>query len=267
MTKLCEPLPKFRREEIQKKLGGELPTPTAQVASKTMPVGKKMTQEKVEDEFSKTLEPAKMAKVEPNQYYQNLLRMIKLLNQNQKSADSLATEFADVLNDEETLALLVKQRQVLTKALTDLIFKGKPLHSQKEQIVQIVELFKELILTEINDGAFVSVESLQEFVQLGLMLTDLQVEQEAGLTSQVLSLAADAVHKEDLPNFLELLRCCVEQPGIIGCQNASSIIQNVYLWLGFKLPDFIAAGMPWTEVEDLRSIGIKYLEATHLFTE
>ena len=46
-----------------------------------MPLGKKAPPaEKVEDEFSKTLEPAKQAKLEPNQYYQNLLRMIKLLN-------------------------------------------------------------------------------------------------------------------------------------------------------------------------------------------
>lgn len=30
LVKVIEPLPKFRREEIQRKLGGELPTPTAQ---------------------------------------------------------------------------------------------------------------------------------------------------------------------------------------------------------------------------------------------
>jgi hypothetical protein len=64
-----------------------------------------------------------------------------------------------------------------------------------------------------------------------------------------------------------MLRDVLEQSAIIGATNAIQIILNVYLWLGLKLQDFIHAGIQFTDIEELRSIGIKYLESTHLFTE
>ena len=40
------------------------------------------------------------------------------------------------------------------------------------------------------------------------------------------------------------------------------IIQNVYLWLGLKIEDFLRSGLGFQDIEELRGIGIKYLEAT-----
>ena len=64
-----------------------------------------------------------------------------------------------------------------------------------------------------------------------------------------------------------MLRDTVETPQVLQGQNAMQVILNVYVWLGLKLPDFVAAQMQFSEIEELRSIGIKYLESTHLFTE
>ena len=48
---------------------------------------------------------------------------------------------------------------------------------------------------------------------------------------------------------------------------AIPIICCVYAWLNLKLGDFVQMGMSHTEMEELRGLGIKYLEETRLFSE
>ena len=40
------------------------------------------------------------------------------------------------------------------------------------------------------------------------------------------------------------------------------IITNVYMWLGLKLNEFIRLGIEFEDIEELRGLGIKYLEST-----
>lgn len=99
------------------------------------------------------------------------------------------------------------------------------------------------------------------------MLTELGVDQDTGATSQILVLALEATHKDDYLNFCEMLRTVIELPSIMQATHAIKIISNVYLWLGLKLNEFVRAGMSYTDIEELRGLGIKYLESTHLFSE
>ena len=48
---------------------------------------------------------------------------------------------------------------------------------------------------------------------------------------------------------------------------AISIVCSVYTWLSLKLGDFVQMGMSHTEMEELRGLGIRYLEETRLFSE
>lgn len=60
--------------------------------------------------------------------------------------------------------------------------------------------------------------------------------------------------------FTEHLRDVVEQPLIIQCPAALQIIEAVYVWLGIRLSDFIAAGMEVSDLEMLRGFGIRFLD-------
>lgn len=67
-------------------------------------------------------------------------------------------------------------------------------------------------------------------------------------------------------DFTEHLRDVVEQPLIIQCPAALSIIEAVYVWLGIRLNDFLVAGMEVPDLEMLRGFGIKFLDGAG-FTE
>ena len=60
--------------------------------------------------------------------------------------------------------------------------------------------------------------------------------------------------------FTEQLRDVVEQPQILQCSAALQIIEAVYVWLGIRLNDFLAAGMQLSDLEMLRGFGIRYLD-------
>ena len=60
--------------------------------------------------------------------------------------------------------------------------------------------------------------------------------------------------------FTEQLREVAEQPIIIQCPAALQIIEAIYVWLGIRLNDFLAAGMSLSDLEMLRGFGIKYLD-------
>lgn len=40
------------------------------------------------------------------------------------------------------------------------------------------------------------------------------------------------------------------------------IVSNVYLWLGMKINEFIRVGVQIEDIEELRGLGIKYLESS-----
>jgi hypothetical protein len=40
------------------------------------------------------------------------------------------------------------------------------------------------------------------------------------------------------------------------------IVANVYLWLGMKINEFMRVGVELEDIEELRGLGIKYLEST-----
>lgn len=50
------------------------------------------------------------------------------------------------------------------------------------------------------------------------------------------------------------------------CPAALPIIEAVYVWLGIRLNDFLAAGMEISDLEMLRGFGIKFLDSAG-FTE
>lgn len=50
------------------------------------------------------------------------------------------------------------------------------------------------------------------------------------------------------------------------CPAALPIIEAVYVWLGIRLNDFLAAGMEVADLEMLRGFGIKFLDGSG-FTE
>ena len=60
--------------------------------------------------------------------------------------------------------------------------------------------------------------------------------------------------------FTEHLREVVEQPMIIQSPAALQIIEAVYVWLGIRLNDFLAAGMELSDLDMLRGFGIRYLD-------
>ena len=66
--------------------------------------------------------------------------------------------------------------------------------------------------------------------------------------------------------FTEQLRDVVEQPVIVQCPAALQIIEAVYVWLGIRLNDFLAAGMTIQDLEELRGFGIRFLDGSG-FTE
>ena len=60
--------------------------------------------------------------------------------------------------------------------------------------------------------------------------------------------------------FTEHLREVAEQPMIIQSPAALQIIEAVYVWLGIRLNDFLAAGMELSDLDMLRGFGIRYLD-------
>ena len=62
--------------------------------------------------------------------------------------------------------------------------------------------------------------------------------------------------------FTEQLRDVVEQPVIVQCPAALQIIEAVYVWLGIRLNDFLAAGMTIQDLEELRGFGIRFLDGS-----
>ena len=59
-----------------------------------------------------------------------------------------------------------------------------------------------------------------------------------------------------------MLRTVIELPQIMHASQSIKIISNVYLWLGLKLNEFIRVGIEFEDIEELRGLGIKYLEST-----
>lgn len=113
---------------------------------------------------------------------------------------------------------------------------------------------------DVNVGVTPSPEDLFDFTQMALLIQLTPVDQEAGLTSQLLVLGLES--SNDPLNYLEMLRQVVESQPVIESHQAIKIIQNVYVWLGLKIEDFIRSGLTFEDIEELRGIGIKYLEAT-----
>lgn len=55
----------------------------------------------------------------------------------------------------------------------------------------IVDLIKELYMNDVNEGVTTPVEELRDFVTLGLLLTEVGVDQETGVTSSILVLGIE----------------------------------------------------------------------------
>lgn len=85
-----------------------------------------------------------------------------------------------------------------------------------------------------------------------------------GETCQMLQVAMIATNNAF--EFTEQLRDVIEQPIIMQCPAALPIIEAVYVWLGIRLNDFLAAGMEVADLEMLRGFGIKFLDGSG-FTE
>jgi hypothetical protein len=57
-----------------------------------------------------------------------------------------------------------------------------------------VALFRELHMADINQNVTATTDQLRDFVTVGLLMTEVQVEHESGLTSQCLTLGLDSVN-------------------------------------------------------------------------
>lgn len=55
-------------------------------------------------------------------------------------------------------------------------------------------LFRELHMADINQNVTATTDQLRDFVTVGLLMTEVQVEHESGLTSQCLTLGLDSVN-------------------------------------------------------------------------
>ena len=98
---------------------------------------------------------------------------------------------------------------------------------------------------------------LQEYIKISL-LQNVWIANNQGETCQMLQIALVAT--KNAFEFTEQLREVVEQPMIIQCPAALQIIEAVYVWLGIRLNDFLAAGMQINDLEMLRGFGIRYLD-------
>jgi hypothetical protein len=56
----------------------------------------------------------------------------------------------------------------------------------------IVDLIKELYMNDITEGIQTPVDELRDFVSVGLLLTEVGVDQETGITSSILVLGMEA---------------------------------------------------------------------------
>ena len=71
----------------------------------------------------------------------------------------------------------------------------------------------------------------------------------------------------DIQEFCECLRDAVELPLVMESVAALHIVTQVYVWMGLKLAEFLKMGMQLQQLEELRGLGIKYLESHELFDE
>ena len=86
---------------------------------------------------------------------------------------------------------------------------NKLLQPQSVIVVVVVEIFKELILQDCQ----ATDEEISDFCLVGLYLTELGVDQETGITSQILLLGMEAANSAN--DFFEILRTVVEKPVIM----------------------------------------------------
>lgn len=87
---------------------------------------------------------------------------------------------------------------------------NKSLQPQSVIVVVVVEIFKELILQDCQ----ATDEEISDFCLVGLyFLTELGVDQETGITSQILLLGMEAANSAN--DFFEILRTVVEKPVIM----------------------------------------------------
>ena len=97
----------------------------------------------------------------------------------------------------------------------------------------------------------------EQYLKIAL-LQNVWIGNNQGETCQMLQVALVATN--NVFEFTEHLRDVVEQPLIIQCPAALQIIEAVYVWLGIRLGDFIAAGMEVSDLEMLRGFGIRFLD-------
>ena len=98
---------------------------------------------------------------------------------------------------------------------------------------------------------------LEQFLKIAL-LQNVWIGNNQGETCQMLQVALVATN--NVFEFTEHLRDVVEQPLIIQCPAALQIIEAIYVWLGIRLGDFVAAGMEVSDLEMLRGFGIRFLD-------
>lgn len=74
--------------------------------------------------------------------------------------------------------------------------------------------------------------------------------------------AAPSIHV-----FFNTLRSALESPQIMQCEAGLQIVQQVYIWMGLKLSDFMNMGFEIEDLEEQRGIAIKYIETPDLLDE
>ena len=70
-------------------------------------------------------------------------------------------------------------------------------------------------------------------------------------------------NQKDSFEFTEQIRDVVENPMIMQNPQSLQIIEAVYAWMGNHVNEFLMKGLQIEELEELRGIGLKYLNGAN----